>query len=104
MRTALLCIGVALASVVGTVVVFVVFVTLLDAQADRKIRVPFSELLQKVEEARVEEISVQGQIYTFKADGSRGTTETVGPAVGMAELLTLRPSNPTLPAPRVVAR
>jgi len=105
MRTLLLCFGVAVASIVGTVALFVLYATISDARTTGKDRVSFSELLADVEAGHVEEISVHGQIYTFKrrpGDGPKGTREALGPVADGAELLTLRPSDPSLPAPRVV--
>jgi hypothetical protein len=105
-RTALLFIAVALGSVVGTVALFIVYASVSDARHRGEVRVPFSDLLRLVEHGEVDEITVRGRTYTFKTRKSHGAGQTrvsIGPAANGAELLALRPADPTLPAPRLVA-
>jgi hypothetical protein len=108
MRTLLSCIGVSIASVVATVALFFVYATVHDAgRREGKTRVPFSDLVTEVELGRVDEIRVDGRVYTYRIHGGEGrnaTKETLGPKADMTALRTLRPTDPSLPAPSIDAR
>ncbi|CAN5812143.1 hypothetical protein BH09MYX1_BH09MYX1_46930 [soil metagenome] len=86
MRTLLACIGVAIASIAATVALFFVYAMVDDSAHGRgKSRVSFSEFLIGVESGRVDEIQVDGQVYTFRGGGRGGASrEPLGPQADLA--------------------
>jgi hypothetical protein len=65
--------------------------------------VAFTDFVDEVHAGRVREIHVRGQTIHFVVRGENGshlTEETIGPA-DAALITSLRPTDPSLPAPRV---
>lgn len=95
-------VGVTVASFILTFALYIFTDIVTDAIAKpAKLRTAFSEFVHEVEMGRVEEIRVNGRRYTYGVRGSR-EHETLGPAMTEAEIATLRPTDATLPAPKVI--
>jgi hypothetical protein len=108
MRTVLQCLGVSIASVLGTVLLLLVYAVVADAvRPTRRVSVAFSDFLVDVDTGRVASVEIRGQVYTYErrdGEGRTSTRETIGPRIDVAELRTLRPSDPSLPPPTIDAR
>ncbi|HEY8076707.1 MAG TPA: hypothetical protein VIF62_21425 [Labilithrix sp.] len=93
----------AVGACVATFAAYVVYATISDAATKpRRPRVAFSDFVAEVEAGRVGEIRVRGNVYVFDVAGTTATREAIGPAATRAELETLRPSDPSRPAPKLV--
>ncbi len=102
LKTLLTFVVVSAASVSGTL-----FVLILAAGGFRgpppKARVTFSEFLFLVEGGHVDEIHVDGREYTFVVvdQSHRLTKTTLGPQTTLAEMQSVRPTDPALAPPKV---
>ena len=107
MRTFLSCIGVSIASVVATVVGFILYATVHDYAHATTQRVAFSDFLLELDSGRITSVAVDGRAYSFKTretDGRTHERETIGPPATAQEVKALRPSDPALPAPTIDVR
>jgi hypothetical protein len=101
LKTLLTFVVVSAASVFGTL-----FVLILAAGGFRgppKARVSFSEFLFLVEGGHVDEIHVDGREYTFVVvdESHRRTKTTLGPQTTLAEMQSVRPTDPAVAPPKV---
>lgn len=73
--------------------------------AERVMPVPYSDFIVEVHQGKVEEIRIRDREirYRLRANGSpRTLRETTGPVPDQAMLDTLKPDDPTAPAPKIV--
>jgi hypothetical protein len=99
-RTVLLCVLTAIVSSVVTTFVLGIYGMTIGAPKPTNSRVAFSELLEGVEQGRVEEIRVRGRLYTFRIGSAM--RETLGPITSEKELRELRPSKLGASPPKVI--
>ena len=104
MKTALQCVGVAIASVILTAVVLFAIGLARDAKrAPAHPRVAFSDLLAEIDHGRVDDVRIEGRVYTYRIKGAPEPSahEAIGPTGDESVVRALRPSDPSLPAPKV---
>jgi len=103
LKTALLGLGVWMASAWLTFGAIVAIGSLERSSGAYKQRVAFSEFLADVEAGRVEDVRVEGRVATFRLRRDQRTIvlQTVGPFDDRDQVRALRPDDPGAPAPKV---
>jgi hypothetical protein len=74
-----------------------------EALSDDTGTVAFSELLAEMDSGMIEDIEVDGRVYTFRVKGGRKKV-AIGPPGERDPAASLRPLDPKTPAPKIVAR